>query len=303
MDLLAANLICVAMAVIFVGVLYLAPSDVANLGRNDPRQIVWRMYALCGVSIVCPIIIYFCLDGHNRNGYILLSKLGLLLSTDHDDSAAAAVEGYFGQVVVRWLFNGVVVPTIVTASLFLGPLLEAYYENIEFGRKESLLSARRLYRRYTEDMVAVRAYILAPIFEEWVFRACMIVVLKQISDPESRLSTGAIALYSPLYFGVAHLHHVYNMVYKEKRSWKSSLIVCFVQFLYTSLFGSYVAYVFCRTNNVYGIIIQHSFCNFMGLPQPVWFRNPQHYLNKYSVILSFGYIFGIASFYCLIQYI
>ena len=115
------------------------------------------------VSIVCPIIIYFCLDGHDRNGYILLSKLGLLLSTDQ--TSEAAVERYFGQFVVRWLFKGVIVPTIVTASLFLGPLLEAYYENIEFGRKESLLSGRRLYRRYTEDMVAVRAYILAPFLK------------------------------------------------------------------------------------------------------------------------------------------
>ena len=165
------------------------------------------------------------------------------------------------------------------------------------------MSVRRLYRRYTEDMVAVRAYILAPVFEEWVFRACMIVVLQQVSNQGSRLSIGSIALYSPLYFGIAHLHHVYNMVYKEKRSWKSSLIVCFVQFLYTSLFGSYVAFVFCRTNNVYGIIVQHSFCNFMGLPQPGWFRNPQHYLNKYSTVLSVGYILGIALFYSLVQYI
>ena len=248
---------------------------------------------LCGVSIVCPIIIYFCLDGHNRNGYILLSKLGLLLSTDHDDSAAAAVEGYFGQVVVRWLFNGVVVPTIVTASLFLGPLLEAYYENIEFGRKESLLSARRLYRRYTEDMVAVRAYILAPIFEEWVFRACMIVVLKQVSNHEKQAKHWRYCLYSPLYFGVRHLHHVYNMVYKEKRSWKSSLIVCFVQFLYTSLFGSYVAYVFCRTNNVYGTIIQHPFAILWGYHSRYGFAIPS--TISINIALSYRLVTFLAS--------
>ena len=50
---------------------------------------------------MCPIIIYFA-DGHDRNGYILLSKLGCW-STDYDDSEAAVED--FGQFVVRWLLK------------------------------------------------------------------------------------------------------------------------------------------------------------------------------------------------------
>ena len=288
MENIYANLICICMGVMFVGVLYLAPEEVAKLNRNDSKQIIWRMYALCYVAFICPIMVYFFSNREERNVVALFVKLGAIPNINSFSGDAAVV--YLPIVLLRWMFTGIILPSFVTASLFLGPLLENYYSNVEFKCKP-IFSIQKIYKQCTSDMVAIRAYIVAPIFEEWVFRACMVVVLR-----ENGMSIGNITLYSPLYFGIAHLHHAYNMVYNEKRPWKSSLLICFIQFLYTSLFGSYAAYVFCKTSNIYGIIIQHSFCNYMGLPQPSWFRNQEHYLYKYSIVLCIGYIIGVLMF-------
>ena len=299
MDTITASLICIVMGILFVGVLYLAPTEVAKLDRNDSRQIKWRMYALCYVSGICPIIVYYFLNDTDRNIGSLFMKLGVLPSNNNNNNNNNNTENINIIVnLIQWIWKGIFIPTFVTVSLFIGPLLENYYEGIEFKRNP-IFSIKQIYQSYTDDMVSIRAYVLAPIFEEWVFRACMISILQ-----ENQMSIKNITMYSPFYFGIAHLHHAYNMIYKEKQPWKRSLLICFIQFLYTSLFGSYVAYVFCQTSNIYGIIIQHSFCNYMSLPQPqVWFHNKHHYLYKYSLKLYAGYLIGIIAFYYFVQFI
>lgn len=55
------------------------------------------------------------------------------------------------------------------------------------------------------------------------------------------------------------------------------------QFTYTTLFGSYAAYLFICTGSIFPSITSHVFCNVMGLPNPVeaihqW---PQHKLGEF----------------------
>ncbi len=40
-----------------------------------------------------------------------------------------------------------------------------------------------------------------------------------------------------------------------------------VQLLYTTLFGTYCAYLFLRTGSIFPPISAHAFCNVMGLPE------------------------------------
>lgn len=47
-----------------------------------------------------------------------------------------------------------------------------------------------------------RNQVVAPLSEEWTFRACMLPLLLQCFSP-----TTAIFI-CPLFFGVAHFHHV-----------------------------------------------------------------------------------------------
>jgi prenyl protein peptidase len=73
---------------------------------------------------------------------------------------------------------------------------------------------------------------------------------------------------TPLYFGIAHVHHLYEfrLTHPQTPLFIAVLRSLF-QFTYTSLFGFFAAFVFLRTGNVYSVILAHSFCNWMGLPR------------------------------------
>jgi prenyl protein peptidase len=73
---------------------------------------------------------------------------------------------------------------------------------------------------------------------------------------------------TPLYFGIAHLHHLYEfrITHTEVPLFVAVLRSLF-QFTYTSLFGFFATFVYLRTGNVYTCMLAHTFCNWMGLPR------------------------------------
>ena len=142
-----------------------------------------------------------------------------------------------------------------------------------------------------KEPVVIRAYLFAPVVEEWVFRSCMVSTLLRFG-----FSTSRVVFLAPFYFGVAHLHHGYRMVTKEGVALRRAILVVIVQFTYTSLFGAYATFVFCQTRSFYAIALQHSICNYMGFPQPGW-TNPAHPLNNKKAILGISYVIGVAAFY------
>lgn len=77
-----------------------------------------------------------------------------------------------------------------------------------------------------------------------------------------------IIFLTPLYFGIAHVHHLYEFRLTHPKT-PMLLVVArsLFQFTYTSLFGFFAAFVFLRTGNVLSLILAHSFCNWMGLPR------------------------------------
>ena len=92
----------------------------------------------------------------------------------------------------------------------------------------------------------------------------MIVPLHILAD----FSAKEIVFLTPLYFGIAHVHHLYEFRLTNPRT---PLLVAVLrslfQFTYTSLFGFFAAFVFIRTGNLFSVILAHSFCNWMGLPR------------------------------------
>ena len=103
---------------------------------------------------------------------------------------------------------------------------------------------------------------------------------------------GQSVLGSPLFFGMAHLHHLYEHIYKDRWPVQRAVLVTVVQFTYTSLFGMYVAFVFVRTGHLLSIGLAHTFCNFMGLPD---FGGAWNHPQKAFVVSA--YLVGIAGFY------
>lgn len=81
-------------------------------------------------------------------------------------------------------------------------------------------------------------------------------------------SRSKLVFVTPLYFGIAHIHHCYEfkLTHPEVPLLPTLLRTLF-QFGYTSVFGFYAAFVFLRTGNLPAVILAHSFCNWMGLPR------------------------------------
>ena len=114
-------------------------------------------------------------------------------------------------------------------------------------------------------MLKLRAQ--GPVSEEFLFRSLLMpLALLTPTSPARAL------LLTPLYFGLAHLHHLYEFRLTHPRV---PLFPCVLrtlaQFAYTTLFGWYASFVFVRTGSLPAAVLAHAFCNWMGLPR-VWGR-------------------------------
>jgi prenyl protein peptidase len=73
---------------------------------------------------------------------------------------------------------------------------------------------------------------------------------------------------SPVIFGLAHLHHLYEFRISHPQVPVSiALLRSLLQFTYTSLFGAYATFLFLRTGSLLAIFVVHAFCNCIGLPR------------------------------------
>lgn len=106
-----------------------------------------------------------------------------------------------------------------------------------------------------------------PITEEIIFRS-LITPLHLLSQ----LSPTKTVFLTPLYFGIAHIHHYYEYKLTHPREeMLPNLLRSLFQFAYTTLFGWYATFVFIRTGSLAAVVIAHSFCNWCGLPR-LWGR-------------------------------
>lgn len=102
-----------------------------------------------------------------------------------------------------------------------------------------------------------------PVSEEIVWRSCMVPL-----HLLARFSGKQIVFLTPLYFGIAHLHHLYEFrITHPKVPLVMAVLRSLFQFTYTSLFGFFAAFVFLRTGNIVTCVLAHTFCNWMGLPR------------------------------------
>lgn len=70
---------------------------------------------------------------------------------------------------------------------------------------------------------------------------------------------------SALFFGIGHFHHIYSRL-KNGLELGPAIIISLFQFLYTTVFGFYSAYLFTSTGHFIAPLLAHSFCNYMGVP-------------------------------------
>lgn len=157
----------------------------------------------------------------------------------------------------------VVWPLIITATIFLGPIVDDVISNRRWFR--NLTSGGgfngwlRVWRSRPDFWTIMRNWLVGPLIEEIVFR-CINCTLLSNDFP-----THYNVIISGLLFGAAHFHpQIMQHVFLDME--RQLLIDSIIQFLYTSAFGMYVATIFMKTRSLWPAAAVHIFCNAMGLP-------------------------------------
>lgn len=160
--------------------------------RDHPTTVKRRFFSVSIVMLMSPIFIYVLFFVYNTSNVSMWAIMGF------------RIEG---------CLTAMVVPLLLTAILFLGPI--------------SAIIINGAWKVYLEpfywvdcfkNILWIRNHIVAPLSEEFTFRACMMPLLLQSYRPLTAI------LLTPLFFGVAHLHHNIERV-RSGMNWKTALIV------------------------------------------------------------------------------
>lgn len=169
---------------------------------------------------------------------------------------------------------------LLTAILFSGPLFERGVAEDGWKswiRGEGLSETLRSWIGF-RNYVAVCPFssksirpdtdgFQGPITEEIIFRS-VIITLHLLA----KMPPGRIVFVTPLYFGIAHVHHFYEFrLTHPDTPIPAILFRSIFQFGYTTVFGWFAAFLYLRTGSLPAVILVHSFCNWCGLPR-LWGR-------------------------------
>lgn len=330
-----ASVYALIISSVFVLNLYLlVPKSIQKLPRNDPRQIKWRIFSVLATVILC-IATYpltFChINDHNEDFSMVATgwKRQHLLPLFHypcfwcrntceyefsvQSKSLSAMLGLSG-----WNWSQTLLPLFHAIILYFGSICAGIsqhrilylYQNR--GSRSGGLSYIKTFFSDTflkkvhilseeNKWTMIRDCMIAPIAEELIFRSCIITpFLYSEAFLEGRLSVVTISWCTPLFFGVAHFHHVFKKIKQGDCSIKAALLSTAFQFLYTTIFGAYASFCFIKTGSVFGVILLHSFCNFMGLPSIQLFflkSKMSSDLQTFKFACILAYAFGIISFW------
>ncbi|GAA5914773.1 CAAX prenyl protease [Sporobolomyces salmoneus] len=260
------------------------PADIASppgerRDRNHPSVIKSRLIAVSLSSLSSLVSIPY-----------VLSKSSFSPST-YSASIPRALE-LLGLVLPRnWseTLRLLVYPLGLTASLFAGSLYIQYLEgDLPLQKKGGTWKSLR--GRF-DSWRGIRNFVIAPLTEELTFRSC-IVGISFLGGWNRR----QLVFLTPLWFGLAHVHHAYENWLaggKTKKALLQSILVSTFQFAYTTLFGWYATFLFLRTGSIIPPVLVHSFCNAMGLPPLGWAL--QVYPER-KISLWTTYFLGIGGF-------
>ncbi|KAG5518042.1 hypothetical protein PMAC_003228 [Pneumocystis sp. 'macacae'] len=233
------SIICFTYAILYIFILYF-PSTKINLAqRNTPAIIKRRTKAVLYLCIICGL------------STVLLTRPPHVKYFPHT-FFILGIWPCKGRDVLRSL--------VLVFFLFFGPFIKriglAGRSDMSFLSTISSLHTNRT----TQHWIRWRNYVVGPFSEEFVFRSCMIPLLRQMST----LKTIMIA---SLLFGIAHIHHLYEYCLSHPSYVKTGLSVYLFQFFYTAVFGGFVSYLYLYNQNFWSIVVVHAFCNWMGFPQ------------------------------------
>ncbi|KAH6926009.1 hypothetical protein HPB50_012948 [Hyalomma asiaticum] len=149
----------------------------------------------------------------------------------------------------------------VFAIICISPLFVVFGADLGHFKKNASVPAVMGLRLagLLQAIVLPLALTMAPLSEEFTFRACMLPILVPC------LGHRAAVVICPLFFGVAHFHHLTERLSRTNNV-KLAVMQSVFQFAYTTIFGAYSVYLFLRTGHFVAPFVAHAFCNHMGFP-------------------------------------
>ncbi|XWS66693.1 hypothetical protein CRYUN_Cryun05aG0222900 [Craigia yunnanensis] len=250
-----AVIACIAMTLFYVAMLY-APTLILRLPPPQSfKNFMIRRFISAAVSSVVSVI--FC---------------ALVLPIRSGETSYL-----FGVYGIRsdYKWQAVLFPLFLTSLMYAGSLMlksmllvNKWKEHRnQDGRslldciKSNLLSFPGQMLFLASNVLFWRNFVVAPLTEELVFRACMIPLLL----------CGGFKVYHviflcPTFFSLAHLNHMTEIYSRHNYSLLKASMVVGLQLGYTVIFGSYASFLFIRTGNLVAPLVAHAFCNYMGLP-------------------------------------
>jgi prenyl protein peptidase len=304
LSLLFSIFVCLFMASFYVISLYLW-SHQNRFNRNDP-QIIKRRFISVILTSLLSVFLVNQLSNQNIDRPDLLEWIGFRFDMVN-------------------LFKSILFTLFLTLLLFLGPIVQHSTSNYlsslnmklyeqpnnskindlntfqnffshlksELNEFFSFFEREKLKKNFS-DYCFLRNYIVSPFTEEFVFRSCMLPLLVH------NLGLIKSIFLTPLFFGLAHLHHIVEGLMNKEAPFKYLFAQHMFQFTYTYIFGVYSSYIFLRTGNFFASFLNHSFCNYMGFPN---FGELIHELEgKTRKLLIIAYLTGFVTFFTLLNY-
>lgn len=230
-----------------------------KMRRDDPRVIKSRMKRVLGVTLINIVLIpwFHAIYSQGECNFIeAFLRLGLIPGI------------LYGQGILRFawglFFSSVVNCLKLMCILYCGPLLD----NLLYYLLVPGVSVKSMFIDVYNELFNIwglRNYVFAPLTEE-LFYTAMIINNYLITDQKSTTFNSVIFL-SPLFFGVAHVHHGFEMYSIGLYSTLNILFSVLFQTVYTTAFGIFTNYVFVRTGgNLWCCIFLHAMANYLGFP-------------------------------------
>ncbi|CAN3355707.1 CAAX prenyl protease 2 [Diutina catenulata] len=262
--------LAILAGVSYVGAIYYGRRpDIKRRDRNDPRVIANRFKRIAMVclvwTVVTPLVSHYSIT-------MAFRSMGMVPGVTFNHSFWRDILDVFRVIrIMGALYLGSIFAYLFESKLDMATFIDDIYINF-----------------FT--LQGYRDHVFAPLTEEVIYRS---VILTLLSDCSARVMYA-----SPLLFGLAHIHHGYELKRKNPKI-PITLVVMnsAFQLIYTTLFGMLATFIFRKFNhNLWTSVVAHFMCNLLQFP-PVGVEGPL-YANIIYYILS---VWGIARFFLLLR--
>lgn len=247
-------------SLVYVGAIYLSNSFLHKLKtikennnqhlkftRDDPFVIKTRIFFVSVSTLLTYLVLFYYKDsGLNTQKFIKIMQLEHGLIPSYDNLVEFTKEIFFFIKLGLILYSSEIFDRIA-GGYVSSKTTKAFIKN-------TLLN-------FDFDIWFIRASVFAPITEELIF------TLVSQEDYNNEV----IFKNSIMYFGIAHLHHGYELYVDDNNAYSliNIAISCLIQLVYTSIFGHISNIIYSEKSShskIINSIIIHSICNYFSFP-------------------------------------